>query len=442
MFNRKLKQQLAAQAGRLAEQDAVLAAIHRSMAVIEFAPDGTILAANDNFLATVGYTLAEVVGRHHRLFCDGAVAGSAEYAAFWQRLGRGEFVSGNFRRRRRDGTALWLEASYNPVFGDDGRVVKVIKFARDVTRETLDAHAREHQITAIHRSMAVIEFAPDGTVLTANDNFLATVGYTLDEVVGRHHRMFCDEAYVASADYAEFWRRLNRGEYVAGEFQRRGRGGRELWLEASYNPMFDDDGKLYKVIKFATDVTETVQNVRRDVEHAREAYALSESTEAVSRQGAEVIETAAAGMRRIADSAQESTRLIEALGRQTSQITSIVNTIHDIADQTNLLALNAAIEAARAGEQGRGFAVVADEVRKLAERTTRSTVEIAGMVEAIGAGTQTAIAGVNAMLGQAEQGVGYANDAGDAIRQIRDSTQRMVEVINTFSVIAEQKLAI
>ncbi|WP_281269959.1 methyl-accepting chemotaxis protein [Crenobacter cavernae] len=289
--------------------------------------------------------------------------------------------------------------------------------------------------------MAVIEFAPDGTILTANDNFLAAVGYSLADIQGQHHRLFCDDAYMKSPEYAAFWQRLNRGEYMAGQFQRRGRGGAVLWLEASYNPMFDADGVIYKVIKFATDVTESVLNVNRDIEHATEAYKLSESTEALSRQGASVIETAAAEMRRIADSARVSTQLIEALGTQSSQITSIVNTIHDIADQTNLLALNAAIEAARAGEQGRGFAVVADEVRKLAERTTRSTAEISGMIETIREGTHTAIVSMSAMLKQAEQGVAHANDAGDAINKIRDSTHQVVEVINTFSSIASQKRA-
>ncbi|RXZ43809.1 methyl-accepting chemotaxis protein [Crenobacter cavernae] len=441
MFNQKLKRQLSEQQELVAMQQAVLAAINRSMATIEFKPDGTIIDANENFLATVGYQRADIVGQHHRIFCEERYARSPEYAEFWQRLNRGEFISGEFKRVGRDGRPIWLEASYNPVFDRDGRLLKVVKFAQDITRHTCEAHEQENKIKAIGRSMAVIEFSPDGTILTANDNFLATVGYSLADIQGQHHRLFCDEAYTKSPEYAAFWQRLNRGEYMAGQFQRRGRGGAVLWLEASYNPIFDADGVVYKVIKFATDVTESVLNVNRDIEHATEAYQLSESTEALSRQGASVIETAAAEMRRIADSARVSTQLIEALGAQSSKITSIVNTIHDIADQTNLLALNAAIEAARAGEQGRGFAVVADEVRKLAERTTRSTAEIAGMVEAIREGTHTAIVSMSAMLKQAEQGVEHANDAGGAIDKIRESTQKVVEVINTFSSVASQKRA-
>jgi methyl-accepting chemotaxis protein len=265
------------------------------------------------------------------------------------------------------------------------------------------------------------------------------VGYSLNEIIGKHHRIFCDAAYTSSHEYAEFWSKLNRGEFASGQFKRVHRSGRELWLEASYNPVFDEDGKVYKVVKFASDITAQVQSVNKDVENAREAYKISESTEAISRQGASVIETAAVEMRRIADSARVSAGVIEELGSQSSQITSIVNTIHDIADQTNLLALTAAIEAARAGEQGRGFAVVADEVRKLAERTSSSTAEISGMIDKIREGTHTAIDSMTSMLKQAEQGVVLANDAGDAINKIRESTNQVVRVINEFSSISSLK---
>ncbi|GHD62333.1 methyl-accepting chemotaxis protein [Jeongeupia chitinilytica] len=436
MFNQATKQQLAQQQQANADQRAVLDAIGKAMATIEFRPDGTIVSANANFLATVGYRLDDIVGKHHRIFCTPQHAGSAEYAAFWQKLQRGEFISGQFKRVRHDGQTVWLEASYNPVFGQDGRLVKVVKFAQDISQRVSQAQERENEINAINRSMAVIEFSPDGLILTANDNFVRTVGYSLDWLKGKHHRVLCDEGYANSGEYTQFWRRLNQGEYIAGQFERRGAHGKVLWLEASYNPMFDDDGKLYKVIKFATDATQREQNIRNDVEHVKEAYRLSEQTDLVSQQGAGVIETAAIEMRHIADSAKNSAQLIEELGAKSASISSIVNTIKEIADQTNLLALNAAIEAARAGEQGRGFAVVADEVRKLAERTTASTSEISAMIDIIRSGTTSAITGVNQMLQQAEQGVAHANNAGVAINKIRESSKQVVDVINTFTAVA------
>ncbi|AOY01156.1 PAS domain-containing methyl-accepting chemotaxis protein [Jeongeupia sp. USM3] len=441
MFNQAIKRQLAEQQQTITTQRSVLEALGKSMATIEFRPDGTIVDANANFLATVGYRLDEIVGKHHRIFCSAQLAGSAEYAAFWQKLQRGEFVSGQFRRVRNGGQPVWLEASYNPVFGPDGRLVKVIKFAQDISERIRLAQEQENEVNALNRSMAVIEFTPEGIIVDANENLVRTVGYPLDWLRGKHHRVLCEESYANSGEYMQFWRRLNQGEFIAGHFERRGAQGKVIWLEASYNPMFDADGKLYKVIKFATDVTERELGIRSDIEHIKEAYRLSEQTDQVSQQGAGVIETAAAEMRHIADSARNSAQLIENLGTQSASISSIVNTIKEIADQTNLLALNAAIEAARAGEQGRGFAVVADEVRKLAERTSASTAEISAMIEVIRGGTTSAITGVNQMLRQAEQGVEHANNAGVAIDRIRDSSRQVADVINTFSAVAAFKQA-
>jgi len=242
-----------------AEYTGKVEAISRAQAVIEFALDGTILSANENFLKTMGYELDEIVGKHHRIFCDPSYAQSAEYAEFWKHLGEGEYAAGEFKRLAKNGDEIWLQASYNPIFDMSDRPMKVVKFATDVTANKLRTAEFEGKVGAISRAQAVIEFALDGTVITANENFLDTFGYRLEEVVGKHHRMFCEPGYSESPEYAEFWRNLGRGEYDAGEFKRVGKDGAEVWLQASYNPIFDMDGRPLKVVKFASDITEEIQ---------------------------------------------------------------------------------------------------------------------------------------------------------------------------------------
>jgi methyl-accepting chemotaxis protein len=235
---------------------AKVAAIMRSQAVIEFELDGTIITANDNFLAAMDYRLEDVVGHHHSMFCDSALVQSESYKEFWAALGRGEFQSAAFRRLAKGGREVWIQASYNPVFDRAGKPVRIIKFATDITRQVQDAADRQAQIDALSRVQAVIAFNLDGTVIEANENFLATIGYSLEEIVGKHHALFCDPAYARSAEYQQFWERLRRGEYVAAEFQRFGKGGAEIWIQASYNPIFDASGRPVRVVKFATDITE------------------------------------------------------------------------------------------------------------------------------------------------------------------------------------------
>ncbi|WP_240230996.1 methyl-accepting chemotaxis protein [Devosia lacusdianchii] len=242
--------------GKSADDRAKVEAIMRSQAVIEFKLDGTILTANENFLGALGYTLDEIAGKHHRMFVDPIDAQSAEYRQFWADLAAGKYQAAAYRRIAKGGREIWIQATYNPVFNKAGKPVKVIKFATDITAQKNQAADHEAQIAAISRVQAVIEFNLDGTVRDANDNFLATLGYRLDEIVGKHHRMFCEPGYAASAEYAQFWERLRAGEYVAAEFQRFGKGGKEIWIQASYNPILDAQGRPVKVIKFATDITE------------------------------------------------------------------------------------------------------------------------------------------------------------------------------------------
>lgn len=242
--------------------EAILQAVTRSQAIIEFSLDGTVLDANQMFLDVMGYERDEIVGQHHSMFCDPEFVASPAYDAFWSGLRSGEFKREVFKRFGKGGREVWIQASYNPVLDRGGTPVKVIKLATDVTAQTLQAADDGAQVAAISRAQAVIAFNLDGTVISANQNFLETVGYPLEEIIGRHHSMFCDPDYARSADYARFWEQLRSGEYIAAEFQRFGKGGREVWIQASYNPIIDATGKVLKVVKFATDITERKRSER------------------------------------------------------------------------------------------------------------------------------------------------------------------------------------
>jgi methyl-accepting chemotaxis protein len=240
---------------RSMEADGKIAAINRAQAVIEFNMDGTIITANDNFLGTVGYALPEIQGKHHRMFVPATESESAAYLAFWDSLNRGDYQAAEYKRIGKGGKEIWILATYNPILDERGRPFKIVKFATDVTRQKLLAADSGGQIEAIEKSQAVIEFRMDGTIVKANQNFLDAVGYSLSEIAGRHHSMFVDPAERGSAAYADFWARLNQGQYQAAEYRRIGKGGREIWIQASYNPILDLNGKPFKVVKYATDTT-------------------------------------------------------------------------------------------------------------------------------------------------------------------------------------------
>jgi methyl-accepting chemotaxis protein len=230
-------------------------AINRSQAVIEFRMDGTIITANQNFLDAMGYRLDEIQGKHHQMFAPPDLRGSEAYKVFWASLNRGEFQAGEYKRVGKGGREIWIQASYNPIMDNAGKPVKVIKFATDITDRKIRGMEDAGKISAIGRAQAVIEFNLDGTIITANENFLATVGYRLDEIQGKHHQMFVSPGERDSAAYREFWARLGRGEYEAAEYKRFGKGGKEVWILASYNPILDEAGKPFKVVKFASDIT-------------------------------------------------------------------------------------------------------------------------------------------------------------------------------------------
>lgn len=430
------------------DAQAQLEAISKSQAVIEFTLDGTIITANANFLNALGYTLDEIVGKHHSMFADPAYRASPEYRAFWEKLGRGEFDSGQYLRIGKGGKEIWIEASYNPIFDTKGRPYKVVKFATDITAQKERFANLQGQVDAINKSQAVIEFNLDGTIVTANANFLGALGYRLDEIVGKHHSMFVEAAYRNSQDYRAFWEKLRRGEFDAGQYKRLTKGGQEIWIEASYNPVLDSKGKPCKVVKFATDITKQIklladlktmidrnfgeidQAIVRLNEQSSSAVAATTETTSNVQTVASASEEMTASIKEIsqsmtrsraaADTAHANTDQADAATRKLTEAAqamgNIVELIQGIASQINMLALNATIESARAGEAGKGFAVVANEVKSLAGQVASATKNI-----------HQEIIGIQGVSGEVVSALGAIKKSIESVREYVTNTASAVE---------------
>ncbi|MDN2676132.1 PAS domain-containing methyl-accepting chemotaxis protein [Janthinobacterium sp. SUN033] len=505
---------------RNADYEGKIDAISKAQAVIEFRLDGTVLDANDNFLKSVGYTLDEIKGKHHRMFCLPDYANSDDYAQFWHKLGQGQFDAGEYKRVTKDGREIWLNASYNPIFDTEGRPFKVVKFASDVTALKKRNAEYEGKVSAIGKAQAVIEFDMQGNVLDANDNFLAVMDYDLSDIKGEHHRMFCEPEYASSAEYKKFWQKLNRGEFDAGRYKRLGNHGKVVWIQATYNPILDLNGKPYKVVKFAIDISEQV-NLENSIQSkaandSRKVNALLESVARAAQgdltcnivpEGDEPIDLLAGGISKMiidlrgvignvvsaangfadashaiaeratgvavgtqalgatveemnasidgltfsinsiaentsnadylakatqqeaeagARAVAKSIEAMDLINRSSEDIGEIVKVISEIANQTNMLAFNAAIEAARAGEHGLGFSVVADEVRKLAERSSQATKEISKLI--------------NESVKRVSTGSEISRQASDAFDKIVSGVAKTTLAISDISKAANEQL--
>jgi methyl-accepting chemotaxis protein len=441
---------------QLADLQGQLAAINKAQAVIEFSLDGRILNANANFLGALGYTLEEIKGRHHSIFVEPAYRSSAEYRAFWEKLGRGEYDAGRYLRIAKDGREVWIQATYNPIFDSSGKAFKVVKYATDITEQMLRNANYEGQLAAINKAQAVIEFGLDGTILTANANFLDAMGYTLDEVRGRHHRMFVDAATRDSAEYCAFWEKLGRGEYDAARYRRFGKGGREVWIQASYNPILDSSGRPFKVVKFATDVTAQVraaQALEQAVQQTQEVAsaakngnltarvplegkdglievlcsgvnALVENMAAIVQQvkvAGSSVETAAreiaSGNTDLAARTEQQAASLEETASSMEELTGTVKQNAENARQANQLAIGAS-DVARKG--GLAMSEVVSTMEAI-HQASRKIVDIIGVIDGIA--FQTNILALNAAVEAAragEQGRGF----GVVATEVRSLAQR------------------
>ena len=445
-----------AQVVRNADFSGQIAAVNKAQAVIEFTLDGKILLANENFLNTVGYAAAELVGQHHSMFVDPVYRSSPEYRLFWEKLGRGEFDAGQYKRLGKGGKEIWLEASYNPIMGPDGKPFKVVKYATDITAQTIKNFDFSGQIDAINKAQAVIEFSLDGKVLRANENFLNTLGYVAAEMTGQHHSLFVDAAYRQSPEYRMFWDKLGRGEYDAGQYKRIGKGGREVWIQASYNPIMGPDGKPYKVVKYATDITAQVKAAEvlqaavaqtqevvtgakendlrlriplegKTGEIAQLCEGVNGLIDTMSSMIAEVSETAqtlttaareiATGNTDLSQRTEEQAASLEETAASMEELTATVRQNAENAQQANKLASSASDVAVKGGSVVAEVVVTMDGITQ----ASRKIADIIGVIDEIA--FQTNILALNAAVEAAragDQGRGFAVVAAE----VRNLAQR------------------
>jgi len=432
-FNKSLKQKIERLESKLFKLDQVKASLDREMLVMTIDESGAITGQNGNSESELGYPSDAIIGKKLLEFVPENARDTQHFTGLKNALNKREHWVGAIHFQHLNGQQAWLRSILQPITDEKNNLEEFTLHSTVLTR-TIET-SREHQdlIQALNRSTALIEFDIKGNVLHANDRFLSAMGYKEEEIVGKHHRIFCDPEEVNSSAYASFWAQLGRGECVSDRFKRFDRHGNAVWLEASYNPIFNQENELYKVVKFATVITNEIEREQAVSNAAGIAYETSTSTDAIADEGAQVIERTLQVIRQLSVQMEQAGEEISALDKQSQLIASIVQSISSIADQTNLLALNAAIEAARAGEQGRGFAVVADEVRQLALRTSKATVEIVEVVQKNQDHMQSTVAVIKQSKDKAQQGLELSNESGRVMSEIKKGAQQVVNVVSQFA---------
>jgi methyl-accepting chemotaxis protein len=404
-----------------ADYEGQLAAIGMSQAVIEFSLDGKILNANENFLKTLGYALDEVKGQHHSMFVDPDYRQSTEYRLFWEKLGRGEYDSNQYKRIAKGGREIWIQASYNPIRDLNGKPFKVVKYATDITQQKLQSADYEGQLAAISKAQAVIEFGLDGKILTANENFLKVLGYTLDEVKGHHHSMFVETGYRQSPDYRLFWEKLGRGEYDAGQYKRIGKGGTEIWIQASYNPIMDANGKPFKVVKYATDVTaavkasEAMQQAVQQVQDAVGAAKENDLTHRVPIDG------------KTGEIGALCTGVNGLLDTMTTVVTKIRNSAREVSSASAEISASTTDLSQRTEEQAASLEETSASMEQMSA-TVKKNAENAQQANQSAAGTRDV----------ADRGGQVVAKAVDAMARIEESSRKISDIIGVIDEIARQ----
>lgn len=432
-FSKKQQNEIEELKAALYPLEQVQQGLYKEMLVLNLLYDGRISDANDNFLRELGYQEDDLLNIFFNDIVTVQSQKSPEFAALQKAIDNQGHWCGALQVTRFDGKEDWLRFIVHPVRGQQDQLLYFTVFGSVLTNTIATSREKSDTINAIQRSMAVIEFDLQGHVLKANQQFLGVMGYSEKEIVGQHHRIFCCAEEADSTEYEQFWEKLRSGQFVSGRFKRIDKQGTTVWLEASYNPIFNDANELYKVMKFASVITEQVNREMAVSEAAEIAYTTSQETEHAAVQGATVIDNTVTVMNELAVQMEQAAKEISALDQQSEQIANIVQSISSIAEQTNLLALNAAIEAARAGEQGRGFAVVADEVRHLASRTSKATEEIVEVVQQNRSLTKNTVKVIEQGKEKAEQGLSLSNESGKVMNEIQHGAQKVVSAVEQFA---------